>query len=136
ILLEPQSIDLQCTINFKPPLNHSQAQNSDAMVITHQKVGIVELTTFKLAEGITDGIFLAAAEIMQTEFLDKQEGFLQRTLVKGKEGWTDIVTWADQASMDKALENSMSSPHAIPFMKCIDLESVNMKSNRIKFTSH
>jgi hypothetical protein len=45
-------------------------------------VSIVEITTFRLAEGVTDESFLALDRRLQTELVPNQPGFLRRTTAR------------------------------------------------------
>ena len=56
---------------------------------------IVEITQFKLVDGIAEEAFLQDAENVQKGFWEKQAGYAgTRQLLKGQEGeWFDIVHW-------------------------------------------
>ena len=69
---------------------------------------------------------------MQTSFLNNQDGFVKRTLVKGENGWTDIVYWKNPQSMQTAMQKAASAVEVAPFMQMIDFKSVKMNLSEIK----
>jgi hypothetical protein len=52
----------------------------------------VEWAPFELAENVSVEDFLKASDVMQKEFLIKQEGYLKRELLKiSDKKWVDLV---------------------------------------------
>lgn len=96
----------------------------------------VELTSFKLIEGVDEDKFIEVANKMQSSFLNDQEGFVKRTLVKGENGWTDIVYWKNHQSMQNAMKKAESSAEVAPFMQMINFESVKMNLSEIKMNTN
>jgi heme-degrading monooxygenase HmoA len=60
-------------------------------------MSIVEITTFRLAEGITDDSFLALDRRIQTELVPNQPGFLRRTTARHGDEWLVVTLWASDA---------------------------------------
>lgn len=88
---------------------------------------IVEIAQFKLAVGVSDEDFLHEAEIVQKNFLEKQSGYINRELLKDKDGqWVDILHWNSMEEAQKAAEVMMSDPATQGFMQKIDPPSVKM----------
>ena len=110
----------------------SNAQNSSKMTA----ITTVELTSFKLIEGVDEDKFIEVANKMQSSFLNDQEGFVKRTLVKGENGWTDIVYWKNHQSMQNAMKKAESSAEVAPFMQMINFESVKMNLSEIKMNTN
>ena len=70
-------------------------------------MSIVEVTTFRLAEGMTDDAFLALDRRIQTELVPNQPGFLRRTTARHGEEWLVVTLWAsdaEAASFQRAAE--------------------------------
>jgi heme-degrading monooxygenase HmoA len=70
-------------------------------------VSIVEMTTFRLAEGVTDESFLALDRRIQTELVPNRPGFLRRTTARHGEDWAVVTLWAsddDAAAYQRAVE--------------------------------
>ena len=70
-------------------------------------MSIVEITTFRLAEGVTDESFLALDRRMQTELVPNQPGFLRRTTARHGDDWLVVTLWATDdaaAAFQRAVE--------------------------------
>lgn len=105
----------------------NQSKNQTQKEMDKQSVGLVELTTFKINKGVSGADFVKSAEQMQSDFLEKQNGFIKRTLtVSGDTLWTDIVYWENPESQNKAMQIAEKSPEVMPFMEKIDFNSVKM----------
>jgi len=60
-------------------------------------MSIVEIMTFRLAEGVTDEAFLTLDRRMQTELVPNQPGFLRRTTARHGDDWLVVTLWASEA---------------------------------------
>ncbi len=70
---------------------------------------IVELAPFSLAEGVDESALLQASAALQSEFLETQDGFVRRDLLKAADGsWTDIVYWESEAAAKAAMDRAAS----------------------------
>ena len=88
---------------------------------------IVEVAQFKLATGVREEDFLQEAEAVQKNFLEKQSGYIDRQLLKDKDGqWVDILHWNSTEEAQKAGEVMMGDPATQGFMQKIDPSSVKM----------
>jgi len=71
-------------------------------------MSIVEVTTFRLREGVSDDSFLALDKRLQTELVPNQPGFLRRTTARHGEDWLVVTLWAaegDAAAFQRAVES-------------------------------
>lgn len=103
------------------------AQNKKVTTMEQQKTGMVEITTFKLNQGVTISDFEQVARTMQKDFLEKQNGFVKRTLTVSQDSiWTDIVFWQDKHNVEEAMKVAETSEYVLPFMEKIDFNSVKM----------
>jgi heme-degrading monooxygenase HmoA len=57
-------------------------------------MSIVEITTFRLAEGVSDESFLAVDRRVQTELVPNQPGFMRRTTARHGGDWLVVTLWA------------------------------------------
>jgi heme-degrading monooxygenase HmoA len=57
-------------------------------------MSIVEVTTFRLREGVSDESFLALDRRLQTELVPNQPGFHRRTTARHGEDWLVVTLWA------------------------------------------
>ena len=70
-------------------------------------MSIVEVTTFRLAEGVSDESFLALDRRVQTELVPNQPGFLRRTTARHGDDWLVVTLWAsddDAGAFQRAVE--------------------------------
>jgi hypothetical protein len=63
---------------------------------------LVELTTFRLADGVDEAAFLAADAEVQAE-LSPEPGFVRRTTARGDDGtWLVLAMWWSAGHADEA----------------------------------
>ena len=70
-------------------------------------MSIVEITTFRLAEGVSDESFLALDKRVQTELVPNQPGFMRRTTARHGEEWLVVTLWSTEdaaAAFQRAVE--------------------------------
>ena len=92
---------------------------------------VAEVVTFRLADGMTEAAFRAAAAAT-VPLAARQPGFIARTLSRGDDGrWTDHVLWADRAAAEAAAATVMADPVAAPFIAAIDMDSVVMRHETV-----
>ena len=89
---------------------------------------IIEITQFKLVDGVTEESFLQDTTNEQKGFLEKQAGYAgTRQLLKGDGGeWVDIVHWESLENAQKAQEAAMRSETCMPMFQKIDPSSIKM----------
>ena len=88
---------------------------------------VLEIVTFRLAQGTDTAAFLDAAS--GTEALLRDRGALvRRFLTVDADGvWTDIVEWTSHDAALQAAAEVMAEPSFQPFMAMIDPSSVSMR---------
>ena len=102
-------------------------QSKKEMTMEPQKPGLVEITSFKLNRGVTEKDFEASARAVQKNFMEKQDGFINRTLTVSQDSiWTDVVFWKDQQSIENTMELAGSSELVMDMMEKVDSSSVKM----------
>lgn len=71
---------------------------------------IVEWAPFNLKHDSNEAALLEASDAMQSEFLERQSGYLKRQLLKGPgESYVDLVWWASMAEAEAAMAKVSSS---------------------------
>ena len=104
--------------------SHANAQSCDTS--SEQQVGVIEIVQFRLAEGVSDADFKAAAASTMP-FLCGTDGFIRRTLSRGDDGlWIDHVEWADVNIAQAAAAAAMENETMLPFMMAIDPASISL----------
>ena len=87
---------------------------------------LIDIHTFRLADGIEDAAFLAADAAVQTEFTSPQYGFVRRTTARGDDGtWLVLEFWYDQTTFDAAVAAGRDDPAVKAFLELIDPASVS-----------
>jgi hypothetical protein len=72
---------------------------------------IVEWAQFRAVAGIDETTVLEASRALQFEFLDRQDGFIRRELLKGPDdSWADLLYWESREAAARALRNAADSP--------------------------
>lgn len=88
---------------------------------------IVEISQFKLAKGVTKEDFLREANLVQEKFLERQQGYINRELLKDEEGqWMDILHWESLNDALKASETLLKEPSAQSFIEKMNPTSVKI----------
>ncbi len=59
-------------------------------------MSVVDITAFRLTEGVTDESFLALDRRVQTELVPNQPGFLRRTTARRGDDWLVVTLWSSE----------------------------------------
>jgi hypothetical protein len=87
-------------------------------------MAVLELSTFRLAAGVTDERFLAVDERVQGEFAHHQPGLARRTTARAAGGrWAVLTLWASEADAEAAHAAAPGHPAAAELLALIDGES-------------
>ena len=82
---------------------------------------VVEWAQFRAAAGVDEATVLEASRVLQSEFLDKQDGFIRRELFKGpQDSWADLLYWQSREAAERALGKAFSSPACSRYFALID----------------
>ncbi len=88
---------------------------------------VLEIVTFRLADGTDDAAFLTAARGTE-DMLRARGSLIRRFLVKDSDGlWTDIIEWTSLSEALAAAEAVMKEPDFAAFAAMIDPKSVAMR---------
>jgi hypothetical protein len=81
----------------------------------------IALAPFRLKQGVSEAVLLAASDDFEQRFAQKQEGILKRILVKdGDGGYADIVFFESAAAIDRVLEEEQRSDVCAAFFAIMD----------------
>ena len=88
-------------------------------------MSIVEITTFRLAEGVTDGSLLELDRRVQTELVPNAPGFLRRTTARHGDQWLVVTLWGSDA--DAAAFARETDDHAlqVEFVRIVEAGSLH-----------
>ena len=92
---------------------------------------IIEVVTFKLAEGISDQEFLKTVPA-SSEFVRHLKGFVARRLSKADDGtWLEHIEWESLEDANAASEKFMKEESLKPMMQAIDGPGAKMGHNQL-----
>jgi hypothetical protein len=83
----------------------------------------VEFARFTLKNGVSEQTLLEKSAELQTHFLQQQEGFIKRELIKISDNqYADIVLWNDSNAAQKAMEKAYSSHSCASYFEIMEVE--------------
>ncbi len=94
----------------------------------------MEFATFKLKDGVSEDKMLEIIKKVDEQFLQKEEGFLGHSTLKGENGvYADVAFATTQEKAQEICGKWMENEIALQYVELIDEPSVNMSFwNRIK----
>jgi heme-degrading monooxygenase HmoA len=89
-------------------------------------MSIVEVTTFRLAEGVSDASFLDLDKRMQTELVPNQPGFLRRTTARHGDDWLVVTLWASDTAASAFQRAAEGHPLQSEFTRAVEAGSFHL----------
>jgi heme-degrading monooxygenase HmoA len=89
-------------------------------------VSIVEITTFRLAEGMADESFLALDRRLQTELVPNQPGFLRRTTARHGDNWLVVTLWSTEEAAGAFQRAAEAHPLQVEFEHALEAGSFHL----------
>ena len=89
-------------------------------------MSIVEITTFRLAEGVTDASFLALDRRLQTELVPNQPGFLRRTTARHGDDWLVVTLWSTEDAAGAFQRAVDAHPLQVEFERAVEAGSFHL----------
>jgi heme-degrading monooxygenase HmoA len=89
-------------------------------------VSIVEITTFRLAEGVSDESFLALDRRLQTELVPNQPGFLRRTTARHGDNWLVVTLWSTEDAAGAFQRAAGAQPLQLEFEHALEAGSFHL----------
>jgi hypothetical protein len=89
-------------------------------------MSVVEITTFRLAEGVSDDSFLSLDRRVQKELVPNRAGFLRRTTARHGDDWVVVTLWAsddDAAAYQRAVD---ADPLQTEFELCVEAGTLHL----------
>jgi hypothetical protein len=78
-------------------------------------MGVVEVTRFRLAEGVDEDAFLALDRRLQTELVPNRRGFLRRTTARRGGDWVVVTLWSSEDDATSFERATTSDPLVVEF---------------------
>jgi len=87
---------------------------------------IIDVITYKLAEGVTDVMLQSAASDISDTWMKKQPGFIKWEINKSPDGesFKDLVYWKSLEAAEAATKAMSEIPQDHPWLKCYDMSTV------------
>jgi hypothetical protein len=89
-------------------------------------MSIVEVTTFRLADGVTDESFLALDQRLQTELVPNRPGFMRRTTARHGEEWLVVTLWGNEADAAACARDTEDDPFQVAFARMVEAGSLHL----------
>ena len=89
-------------------------------------MSIVEITTFRLAEGVTDASFLVLDRRLQTELVPNQPGFLRRTTARHGDDWLVVTLWSTEDAAGAFQRAVDAHPLQVEFERAVEAGSFHL----------
>ncbi len=89
---------------------------------------IVEITKFKLKDGITEDQFHQASLEFNKNYCSRCKGLIRRYLVKTNDGYKDIFLWKSKKDVERVQKTFINDVDAMKFANLIDSVSFEMKN--------
>jgi hypothetical protein len=88
-------------------------------------MSVVEVTTFRLAEGVSDGSFLALDKRVQTELVPNRPGFLRRTTARHGGEWLVVMLWGSEDDAAAFSRETEDDPLQVEFARSVEAGSLH-----------
>ena len=76
----------------------------------------IEWAPFEVADNVSDEQFLEAAAELETNFLQQQDGYLKRELLRGEgKQWVDLVYWSSPETAAEAVQAANASEACLQY---------------------
>jgi hypothetical protein len=88
-----------------------------------------DIINYELAEGITQDHLLEVAEIVATQWMQQQEGFVSWEIHINPDGsYTDIVSWKSQIDAKNSESDMGNIPNAADWYGCYKEGTISSKN--------
>jgi heme-degrading monooxygenase HmoA len=83
-------------------------------------MSVVEVTTFRLAEGVSDDAFLALDKRIQTELGPNRSGFLRRTTARHGQEWLVVTLWWSEDDAAAFYRDTEDDPLQVELTRAVE----------------
>ncbi len=92
---------------------------------------IIEITTYKSAENISNEAILLASETFNKDYCSRCKGLISRQFLKTDDGYMDIFLWKSKGDVENVQRTFMQDEDALKFAKMIDSTRLTMKNYEV-----
>jgi hypothetical protein len=89
---------------------------------------MIEVSKFRLADGISTEDFLKKNADFQQQFVYQQDGLVRRTVASGLDGeWVSITWWRSMKDARRSAMQTLASPVAMKFGALVESASISVE---------
>ncbi|MEQ1900294.1 MAG: hypothetical protein ABL866_06130 [Devosia sp.] len=97
---------------------------------------ILEFAPFGLKSGVTEKQLLEASEHLQTQFLERRDGYVSRQLVREKDGrYADLIWWTSAGAVEAAMKAVYESPACATYFALMQMDEADPSAGMKHFTA-
>jgi len=89
---------------------------------------IVEITTYKQADGVTHDELMSASKAFDRNYCARCQGLISRHFLKTEDGYMDIFKWESKADVEQVQATFMQDSDALAFAKHLDPNTLTMQN--------
>ncbi len=97
---------------------------------------IIEITTYKPAQGITREELVRASKAFDANYCSRCKGLIRRHFLKTEDGYMDIFLWKSKADVEHVQATFMQDDDALAFAKYLDPQTLTMHNYEVLDTYH
>ena len=83
----------------------------------------IEFVAFKLKKSVSESEFRLISDKFNSEFLEKQKGYVSRKLLTKDDLWADMVIWETEEDFQNAMNASKEDAAATQYLSCLNLSA-------------
>ena len=92
---------------------------------------IIEITTYKLANGVTHEEIIRASKEFDKNYCSRCKGLISRRFLKTEDGYMDIFNWESMDDVKQVQATFMQDSDALSFAKHLDPETLTMSNHEV-----
>ena len=89
-------------------------------------MSVVEVVTFRLADGVSDESFLTLDKRLQTELVPNRPGFLRRTTARHGDQWLVVTLWGSEDDAGAFQRATEDDPLQVAFARLVEAGSLHL----------
>jgi hypothetical protein len=94
----------------------------------------LEWAPFRIKANVSEAQLLKASEHLQAGFVSKQDGFMERRLMRAPDGsYVDLVLWTSAEAADRAMANAAKSDSCGLYFSLMETDSADPGASVLLF---
>ena len=92
---------------------------------------IIEITTYKLADGVTHKELVQASKLFDEQYCSRCKGLISRDFLRTEDGYMDVFKWETLADVERVQATFMNDQDAMAFAKLLNPEALTMHNYEV-----